>query len=106
MRAPPNVTPPILSCWTTTSEVGVVGTAVKAESFQHSITFCCYATKQMAAEGQTGKMVSDMEVHMKKWCVTELFHVEKIAAVDLAEHLWRPNSECEHSEAVDSVFQQ
>ena len=23
-----------------------------------------------------------------------------------AEHLWRPNSECEHSEAVGAAFQQ
>ena len=61
---------------------------------------------QMAAEGQSDKMASGIEMHMKQWYVTELFHVEKIAAVDLAEHLWRPNSECEHSEAVDSVFQQ
>ena len=31
----------------------------------------------MAAEGQSDKMVSDMEVCMKQRCGTELFHAEK-----------------------------
>ena len=55
----------------------------------------------MAAEGQTDRMVSDMEVCMERRCVTELFHVEKMAPVDLqlmiAERLWRPNSGCEYN---------
>lgn len=36
----------------------------------------------MGAEGQSEKMESDMEVHMKQWCETENFHVEKIALTD------------------------
>ena len=41
------------------------------------------AMRQMAAEGETDKMVSDMEVCMKQSCVTEFLHVEKMAPIDL-----------------------
>ena len=55
-------------------------------------------------------MVSDMEVCMKQQCVTEFLHAEKNGihwcSSTPAEHLWRPNSECEHSEAVGAAFQQ
>ena len=44
----------------------------------------------MAAEGQSDKMVSDMKMHM-------IFDTEQS---------WRPNSGCEHGEAVGGVFQQ
>ena len=64
----------------------------------------------MAAEWHSDKMVSDMEVQMKERCATKLLCVEKIAPTDilwmLAEHLWRPNIGCEHSEVVSGVFQQ
>ena len=50
----------------------------------------------MAAEGQSDKMASDMEVHMKQRCVTEFLHVEKMAPIDIH---WR-------SEVVSGVFQQ
>ena len=33
---------------------------------------------QLAAEGQSDTLVSDMEVQMKQRCVTELLHAEKI----------------------------
>ena len=33
--------------------------------------------RQMAAEGQSDRMVSDMEVCIKQMCVTELLHAEK-----------------------------
>jgi len=36
----------------------------------------------MAAEGQSDKMPSDMEVQMKQMCGTEL-HAEKVAHVDV-----------------------
>jgi len=32
---------------------------------------------QMAAEGQSDKMVFDMDVHMKQRCVIEVLHAEK-----------------------------
>jgi len=41
----------------------------------------------MAAEGQSHKMTSDMEVHMKQRCVTEFLHVEKMAPTDVHLHL-------------------
>ena len=62
----------------------------------------------MAAEGQSDKMVSDMEVHMKHRCVTEFHHEEKMAPIvtyiDIC--FWRPNSRCEQSEMVGGAFQQ
>ena len=53
-------------------------------------------------------MVSDMEVHMKQRCVSELFHAEKLLPLIFidVERLWRPNSGCEHSVAEDGDFQQ
>jgi hypothetical protein len=41
----------------------------------------------MAAEGQFDKMVSDIEVHMKQRCVTELLHAHKIAPNDIHRRL-------------------
>ena len=41
----------------------------------------------MAAEGQSDKMVSDMEVRMKQRSVTEFLHVETIVPVDIHQHL-------------------
>jgi len=37
----------------------------------------------MTAEGQSDKMVSDMEVHMKQRCVIEFLHAEKNAPNDI-----------------------
>jgi len=37
----------------------------------------------MAAEGQSDKMASDMEVKMKIKCVTEILHAEKMARTDI-----------------------
>ena len=58
----------------------------------------------MAAEGQSDKMTSDMEVSMEQISVTEYLHAEKnythCYSPMFAECLWRPNSECVHSEAV------
>ena len=41
----------------------------------------------MTAEGQSDKMVSDMEVHVKQRCVHEFLHVEKIAPNDIHRRL-------------------
>ena len=41
----------------------------------------------MAAEGQSDKMASDMEVQMKQRCVTEFLHAEKMAPIDIHRHL-------------------
>ena len=41
------------------------------------------AVQQMAAEGQAGKVVSDMEVCIEERCVTEFHHAEKMAPLDI-----------------------
>ena len=43
--------------------------------------------RQMRAEEQPKKMVSDMEVHMKQRGVTEFLHAEKIAHNDIYQRL-------------------
>ena len=53
----------------------------------------------MAEEGQSNKMASDMEVHMKQRFVIEFVHLST-----LVKHFWRPNSGCEHSEVVGVHF--
>ena len=45
------------------------------------------AMQQNASEGQSDKMVSDMEVHMKQKRGTEFLHVEKIAPIDIHQSL-------------------
>jgi len=40
----------------------------------------------MAAEGQTDKMVSDMEMHIEQKCDTEFLHVKKIAPSNNHQH--------------------
>jgi len=37
----------------------------------------------MTAEGQSDKMVSDIEVRMKQSCGIEFLHVENMAVVDI-----------------------
>ena len=72
-------------------------------------TFCCCYTTE-AVEGQSDRMVSDMEVCMEQKYVMEFLHVEKNGIYQQslmpAECFWRLNSECEHSEVVSDVFQQ
>ena len=41
----------------------------------------------MAAEGQSDRMASDMEVYLKQRCVIEFHHVEKIAPTDIHNDL-------------------
>jgi len=41
----------------------------------------------MTAEGQSDKMVSNMEVRMKQRCVIEFLHAEKISPSDIHRHL-------------------
>jgi len=45
------------------------------------------AVRQMAAEGQSDKMVSDVEVFMKQRCGTEFLHAEKMAPISIHHHL-------------------
>ena len=41
----------------------------------------------MAAEEQSDKMVPEMEMCMKQRCVIEFLHTEKMALVDIHQHL-------------------
>jgi len=41
----------------------------------------------MAEEMQSDRMVSDMGMHMKQWCVFEFFHAEEIASIDIYQCL-------------------
>ena len=64
----------------------------------------------MAAEGQSDRMTSGMEVCVKQRGVTEFLHAEALTPVDILQCLlntyWRPNSGSEHSEVVGGAFQQ
>jgi len=68
--------PPILSWRPTASGVDGGGMAVQAEP-SPTILLHVVAVRQMAEEGQSDKMVSDTEVHVKQRCVTEFLHMEK-----------------------------
>ena len=46
----------------------------------------------MAVEGQSDKMVSDMELHKERRCGIEFLQVKKMAPAEILGHLWRPNS--------------
>ena len=41
----------------------------------------------MAAEGQSDTIASDMAVRMEQRCETEFLHVEKMAPIDIHQHL-------------------
>ena len=41
----------------------------------------------MAAEGQSETVVSDMEACMKQRCGTEFLHAEKMASINVHQHL-------------------
>ena len=58
------------------------------------------AVQQIAEEGQTDKIPSDIEVCMNQRCVTEFLHTGKIVPTDVHGCLL---SGCECSEAVDVV---
>ena len=62
-----------------------------------------------AAEGQSDKMVSDMEVRMKRGCVIKFLHLIKMEPADIHWCLLNiygsPCSGREHTEAMGSVFQ-
>ena len=56
------------------------------DSHQYSINFV--AVQQTAAEGLSDKIASDMEMQMKKKCLTELFHVEKFHSLTFISACW------------------
>mgnify|MGYP001860934035 CR=1 FL=1 len=52
-----------------------------------SVLLHVVAVRQMAAEGQSDKMASDMEVRMKERCGIEFLHLEKMAPTDIHQCL-------------------
>ena len=70
----------VLLCWTT-SEADVGGMAVEVEHSHIPLHFI--AVRQMAAEGQSDKMASDVQVQMTERYVTECLHVKTVALVDI-----------------------
>ena len=61
---------------------------------------------QMAAEGQSDKMVFDMEVRMKQRDVTEFLHPEEMAQLTFTDTCWTfvETKQWMHSEVVGGVF--
>ena len=83
-RVSQKVMPLILLCWPSMWEEDVGGMAVKVEpSLQYSIKFYF----QIAAEGQSDKMASNMKVCMKQKCINEFLHEETIACTDIHQCL-------------------
>jgi len=64
------------------SEADVGGMAVESES-SISIPLHFVAVEQMAAEGQSDRLVSDVEAHMEQRRVPQFLHVEKMAPIGI-----------------------
>ena len=86
MRAAPIVMPLILLRWPQCQRWMLV-VWQKWLNLPTSILLHFVAVWQMAAEGQSDTMASDMEVCMKQRCVTEFLHVEKMSPTDIHGHL-------------------
>ena len=105
----PKVMPPILWCWPTMSEVAVGGMAAEVEpSHQYSLTCCCWVT-----DGSRGAVWhndiwhgSADEAKRCHWIPPLRKNGTHRHSSMLGEHLWKPNSGCEHTEAVGGAFQQ
>ena len=100
--------PSVLLCLPMTSEEDVDGMAVEAEpSHPYPITFCCLVTDgRKMAVWQNGVWRGSM--YKAKLCPW-IFLCGKGTyshTLMLAECLLRPNSGCEHSEAVGGAFRQ
>lgn len=57
------------------------GMLVEAEP-SHKYLLHVVVMQQMAAEVQSDKMLSDMEIHMKQTCAVEFFRVDKVTPID------------------------
>lgn len=57
----------------------------------------------MAAEGESDKMPSDTEVHVKRKCGNGFLHTEKMSAIDIHRHL--PNVYKDQTVGVNTVMQ-
>ena len=109
IRAAQKIMSSILLCWPRTSEVNVGGKAVEVELFhQYSITFCCCETDgSRGAAWQNGVWHGGAyEAKVCHWVPLYGKNGTHWHSLILTGCLWRPDSGCEHSEAVSGVFQQ
>ena len=108
-RSALKIVPPISLCWPTMPEADIGGMAVEVEpSCQYSIPFCCHMT-----DGSRGAVWQNdywhrsvYEAKVCQWSPPRRKNGTLWHALMLAEHLWAPNSRCEHSEVVGILFQQ
>ena len=75
-----------LFCWPMRSKAMLV-TWQERLKLPTSIPLYFIARWQMAAEEQSDKIVSDMEVHMKQRCVIEFLQMEKNSSTDIHQCL-------------------
>ena len=83
MRAAVEAMNPISLCWPMISEAKVGGMAVEVETSENPPPCCCHATNGSRGEGQSDKMISDMEVHTNQRFRIELLYMEKMTHIDL-----------------------
>jgi len=77
----------IMLCWPTKLEADVGGMAVASEP-STNIPLHFVAVWQMAAEGHSDRMVSDMEERMKQRYGTEFLCVEKMQQLSFTDVCW------------------
>jgi len=65
-----------------------------------------FAIRQMAAEGQSYRIPSVVDVQMKLRCGNEFLHVEKMGSIDIHWHLLNIYGDKTHNEVVGGAFQQ
>ena len=100
LKAAPKVMPPVLLCWSMTSEADVGGMTVEAEPFcQCSITFCCHVTEDSkGAVWQNGIWRgSAYETKGCHWIPPWGKNGTQWYSFTLTEYLERENSGCKHS---------
>jgi len=56
-------------------------------TFLPTLHYILLPCDRLAAQGQSDKMASDMEVCRRQRCVTEFLHAEKMAPIDIQWHL-------------------
>jgi len=97
MSAALRVMPLILLCWSMMSEVNL-----GRLNLPTNIPLRVVAAQQIAAEGRSDKMASDMEVWMKqRWW--KFLHAEKMAPIDIHQYLLNIYG---YQTVVDGLFQQ
>jgi len=108
IRASPKVMLPNLLFWPMTSEVDVSAMAVEVPSQQYSLSCCCCVTDgSRGAVWRSGVWHGSVdEAKGYPWILLCRKNGPQWQSLIVAERLWRPNSGCQHNEAVGGVFQQ